>query len=121
MGDFNEFDGGYTTIGPSPFNSIIMTNDFATLFTFIPKSPTETEVELMWLVNERAVEGIDYDINEITWMWDETTKADKRIIENNQKGVLSSKYEPGPLSKMEIGLDKLKKWYLKHLELEITK
>ena len=51
----------------------------------------------------------------------ETTKADKRIIENNQKGVLSSKYEPGPLSKMEIGLDKLKKWYLKHLELEITK
>ena len=121
MGDFNEFDGGYTTIGPSPFNSIIMTNDFATLFTFIPKSPTETEVELMWLVNKRAVEGIDYNINEITWMWDETTKADKKIIENNQKGVLSSKYEPGPLSKMEIGLDKLKKWYLKHLELEITK
>jgi len=121
MGDFNEFDGGYTTIGPSPFNSIIMSNDFATTFTFIPKGPTDTEVEIMWLVNENAIEGVDYDIDNLTWMWHETTLADKRIIEDNQKGVLSKKYEPGPLSKMEVGLEKLKKWYLKHLEIEIEK
>ena len=98
-----------------------MCNDFATLFTFIPVSSLHTQVELMWLVHKDAEEGKDYNIEEMTWMWDLTTIADKKIIENNQKGVLSSKYEPGPLSKMEIGLDKLKKWYLKHLELEITK
>ena len=79
MGKFKEYDCGYTSVGTSPFNSLLMCNDFATLFTFIPISPLYTQVELMWLVNERAVEGIDYDINEITWMWDETTKADKRI------------------------------------------
>ena len=116
MGDFTEFDGGYTTIGPSPFNSIIMSNDFATTFTFIPKDPLNTDVEIMWLVNENAIEGIDYDLDNLIWMWHETTIADKRIIEDNQKGVLSKKYEPGPLSKMEIGLEKLKNWYLKHLE-----
>jgi len=121
MGKFNEFDGGYTTIGPSPFNSIIMSNDFATTFTFIPKGPNDTDIEIMWLVNENAIEGVDYNVEDLTWMWHKTTLADKRIIEDNQKGVLSKKYEPGPLSKMEMGLEKLKKWYLKHLEESIKK
>ena len=42
------------------------------------------------------------------------------IIENNQKGVLSKKYVPGPLSEMEKGLEKFKSWYLKHLEISIS-
>lgn len=121
MGEFNEFDGGYTTIGPSPFNSIIMSNDFATTFTFIPKGPNDTDIEIMWLVDENAIEGVDYNIEELTWMWHKTTLEDKRIIEDNQKGVLSKKYEPGPLSEMEMGLEKLKIWYLKHLEKSIKK
>ena len=54
------------------------------------------------------------------WMWDVTTVADKRIIEDNQKGVLSEKYVPGPLSEMEKGLEKFKSWYLRHLENSIT-
>ena len=104
MGKFKEFDGGYTTVGTSPFNSIIMSNDFATTFTFIPRGPMETDVEIMWLVHEDAIEGKDYDLNNLIWMWDQTTIADKKIIENNQKGVMSKKYIPGPLSEMELGL-----------------
>ena len=119
MGNFKEFDGGYTTIGPSPFNSLIMSNDFATCFTFLPKTNKKTNVELMWLVDKSAIEGIDYNKEEISWLWDETTLADKRIIEDNQKGVLSKKYIPGPLSKMELGLEKFKNWYLKSLKKSI--
>lgn len=119
MGKFKEFDGGYTTVGTSPFNSFIMSNDFATIFTFIPRGPLKTDVEIMWLVHEDAEEGKDYDLNKLIWMWDKTTIADKKIIENNQKGVMSKKYVPGPLSEMEIGLEKLKKWYLKHLEIKL--
>ena len=120
MGNFKNFDGGYTTIGTSPFNSLIMSNDFATTFTFIPRGPMKTDVEIMWLVDENASEGKDYNIDELTWMWNETTIADKRIIENNQNGVLSRKYKPGPLSTMEIGLEKLKNWYLNHLKKKLT-
>ena len=120
MGKFKEFDGGYTTVGTSPFNSLIMSNDFATTFTFIPRGPMETDVEIMWLVHEDAIEGKDYDLNNLIWMWDQTTIADKKIIENNQKGVMSKKYIPGPLSEMELGLKKLKKWYLKHLKNKIS-
>lgn len=120
MGKFKVFDGGYTTVGTSPFNSLIMSNDFATTFTFLPRGPMKTDVEIMWLVNEEAQEGKDYNLDNLTWMWDKTTLADKKIIENNQMGVLSKKYVPGPLSKMEIGLKKLKKWYLKHLKNKIS-
>ena len=120
MGKFKEFDGGYTTVGTSPFNSLIMSNDFATTFTFIPRGPMETDVEIMWLVHEDAIEGKDYDLNNLIWMWDKTTIADKKIIENNQKGVMSKKYIPGPLSEMELGLKKLKKWYLTHLKNKIS-
>ena len=120
MGDFKEYDSGYTSVGTSPFNSLLMCNDFATLFTFIPISSLHTQVELMWLVHKDAEEGKDYNLEEMTWMWDLTTIADKKIIENNQKGVLSKKYVPGPLSEMEKGLEKFKSWYLRHLEISIS-
>ena len=116
MGNFKDYDCGYTSVGTSPFNSLLMCNDFATLFTFIPKSTLETDVELMWLVHKDAEEGKDYNLKDMIWMWDETTVADKRIIENNQKGVNSRKYSPGPLSQMEKGVEKFKNWYLKHLD-----
>ena len=54
------------------------------------------------------------------WMWDKTTISDKKIIENNQKCVLSKKYEPGPLSQMEKALDNFKQWYLKRLDQVIS-
>ena len=120
MGKFKDYDSGYTSVGTSPFNSLLMCNDFATLFTFIPVSPLYTQVELMWLVHKDAEEGKDYNLEEMKWMWDVTTIADKRIIENNQKGVLSDKYVPGPLSQMEKGLEKFKSWYLRHLENSIS-
>ena len=120
MGKFKDYDCGYTSVGTSPFNSLLMCNDFATLFTFIPVSPLYTQVELMWLVHKDAEEGKDYNIEEMKWMWDVTTIADKRIIEDNQNGVLSKKYVPGPLSQMEKGLEKFKSWYLRHLENSIS-
>ena len=120
MGQFKDYDCGYTSVGTSPFNSLLMCNDFATLFTFIPISPLYTQVELMWLVHKDAEEGKDYNLEEMKWMWNVTTIADKRIIEDNQKGVLSKKYQPGPLSKMEKGLEKFKSWYLRHLANSIT-
>ena len=73
----------------------------------------------MWLVHKDAKKGVDYNVDKMTWMWNETTLADKKIIENNQNGVMSKKYIPGPLSQMEVGLEKLKSWYLNHLKLTL--
>ena len=75
----------------------------------------------MWLVHKDAEEGKDYNLKDMIWLWDKTTIADKRIIEDNQKGVLSSKYQPGPLSTMELGVESFKNWYLETFYLALDK
>jgi Rieske 2Fe-2S family protein len=48
-------------------------------------------------------------------MWDVTSKADKRIINDNQAGVNSRFYEPGPFSEMESSPRDFAQWYLRTL------
>jgi Rieske 2Fe-2S family protein len=77
--------------------------DHAVIYRFIPRGVRETEMEVIWLVAGGAVEGRDYDLERVTWLWKVTSLADKRIIERNQAGVASRAYEPGPFSLMEPG------------------
>ena len=92
MGKFDKFDGGLTQVSFNPFGCCYFTNDFGIMFSFKPKSLNETEVELIWIVDENAQEGIDYKTEDIAYIWDVTTVADTRIIENNQNGLLSQAY-----------------------------
>jgi Rieske 2Fe-2S family protein len=112
MGNFRDFDGGQTVMFFGPLFSIIALNDHAILFNFRPKTPRHTEVTLTWLVNEAAKAGIDYNIGDLTWLWDVTTVQDATIIGNNQKGVNSHKYVPGPYSEWEGETCAFTKWYL---------
>ena len=59
-----------------------------------------------------AEPGKDYRVEELTWLWDVTTIADKRIIEENQKGVDSRFYESGPYTAMEDFARAFINWYL---------
>ena len=77
--------------------------DHGVIYRFIPRGVLETQMEVLWLVAADAREGGDYDVEALTWLWDITSLADKRIIETNQAGVLSRFYEPGPFSLMEPG------------------
>ncbi len=77
--------------------------DHGVIYRFIPRGPLETEMEVVWLVRGDARGGVDYDLDALTWLWDVTSRADKRIIETNQAGVRSRAYQPGPFSLMEPG------------------
>ncbi len=77
--------------------------DHAVIYRFIPRGVRKTEMEVIWLVAGSAEAGRDYDLARLTWLWDVTSLADKRIIETNQAGVRSRLYEPGPFSPMEPG------------------
>ncbi len=115
MGQFNDWDGGYTGVFSSPFATLLMTNDFATAFRFTPVSALYTEVDLLWLVRGDSENGKDVDVDKMTWLWDVTTVADKRIIEDNQAGVMSRMYRPGPYSRQEKAVEALIQWYLERL------
>jgi phenylpropionate dioxygenase-like ring-hydroxylating dioxygenase large terminal subunit len=109
MGKRSGFDQGRMYLSFSPFSQLVATNDFAVLFLFTPRSATHTDVDLYWLVDGKAT---DVDVKRMIWGWDETTKQDKTITENNQAGILSKRYQPGRYSEHERRVVTFQQWYL---------
>ena len=72
--------------------------EYAFMFTAIPTGPQETRVVSKWLVHRDAVEGVDFRIADLTEMWTKTNLQDRELAENNQRGVNSLGYRPGPFS-----------------------
>lgn len=112
LGDYTEYDGGITSFTHLPLIWYVVANDYAFLTRFTPVTPLQTELELTWLVRDDAVEGRDYDADEVCWLWRETAAQDKTICENNQRGILSSRYQPGPYATTEQAVEQFICWYL---------
>jgi Rieske 2Fe-2S family protein len=96
---------------PSSWNHMMA--DHAISFRMLPISATETELTTKWLVHKDAVEGKDYDLKTLTEVWMATNDEDRRVVEWNQKGILSPAYEPGPYSELhEGGVIQFVDWYV---------
>lgn len=107
-----EPDDGEALISFGPLFYIYLCDDHATLFRFTPVSTQFTEVRVSWVVRGDAEEGRDFDIDKLKWMWDVTTIEDTKIINDNQKGVNSRRYRPGPYSTHEGWTRSFIDWYL---------
>lgn len=95
---------------PNTWNHFLA--DQAITFRVLPISATETQVTTTWLVHKDAVEGVDYDLKTLTEVWLNTNDEDRRVVEENQKGILSPAYEPGPYSTIqEEGVIQFVDWY----------
>ncbi len=115
LGEYTQFDGGITSFMHLPLIWYVVSNDHALLTRFTPVSPLETELELTWLVRSDAVAGRDYDPDAVCWLWRVTAEQDKTICENNQRGIMSSRYQPGPYTTAESSVNDLVEWYLQEL------
>jgi Rieske 2Fe-2S family protein len=112
LGSIRDYDGGCTDLQIGPVLFGLMYCDYVVLYRFTPSGVGQADCDITWLVRGDAEEGRDYDRDELTWLWDVTTLADKDIIERNQQGVNSRYYQPGPLSSMENFTWKFISWYL---------
>jgi phenylpropionate dioxygenase-like ring-hydroxylating dioxygenase large terminal subunit len=112
MGDFTEYDHGFTYIDVGPASFFLAYPDHGIMYLFIPRGPQKTDMEISWLVRNDAQEGSDYDRGRLTWMWDVTSVADKLIIDQNQQGVNSRYYRPGPYGPMESETRSFVEWYM---------
>ena len=74
------------------------TADQVLMFSAMPVAPQETIVTAKWLVHKDAVEGVDYNLEDLTDLWTRTNLQDRDLVENNQAGVNSPAYRPGPYS-----------------------
>ncbi|WP_299072703.1 aromatic ring-hydroxylating dioxygenase subunit alpha [uncultured Paraglaciecola sp.] len=115
LGAITEYDGGASELMIGPLSYFLIYDDYMVAYRFLPRSIDECVCDVSWFVNKRAIEGKDYQLEQLTWLWDVTTQADKTIIMNNQKGVDSRFYQPGRLSEMETFQQSFLNWYLQAL------
>ena len=87
--------------------------DYGMTTRLLPTGPTTTDVEVTFLVAEGAVADADYRLDDVTAVWRATSEQDWLLCENNQAGINSSAYRPGPYSpSMERSVELFTTWYL---------
>ena len=80
-----------------------------------------TQLTTKWLVHREAVEGVDYRLEELTRVWLSTNEQDRRIVHENQIGMNTPTYEPGPFSHTEeSGVGQFVDWYSRRLERRLS-
>jgi Rieske 2Fe-2S family protein len=93
------------------------TSDVVFMFSAMPTAPDETVVTSKWLVHKDAVEGVDYDVDKLTELWTKTNLQDRDLCENNQRGVSSLGYVPGPYSQeAEALVMRFVDWYCAEID-----
>lgn len=89
-----------------------MQSDHLVVFRVLPISAQETIVTTKWFVHKEAIEGVDYDVDRLRHVWDATNEQDRVLGEENQRGINSIGYQPGPYSETyEFGIVNFMEWY----------
>ncbi|GAA4486078.1 aromatic ring-hydroxylating oxygenase subunit alpha [Gluconacetobacter asukensis] len=95
-------------------------SDHIVTFTALPLDEGRTLVRTKWLVHKDAVEGVDYDLEKLTDVWNVTNRQDADLVEMTQRGVADPAYVPGPYSPYTEGLvEKFMLWYLARLHAHL--
>lgn len=111
LADLGEARLGRLSIHTQPNAWLHVLSDHAVVFQVLPLAVDRTLVRTTWLVNEDAVEGVDYDLAELTHVWTETNAQDSAFVALTQAGVADPAYEPGPYTSSEYQVDHFLSWY----------
>ena len=116
MGKHTTYDSGVVGLIHYPNFWMDAVADYLWVMRITPLDALRSVVDLTWLVNGEAEEGRDYDLERLTEFWKITGEQDWMLCENNQKGILSEKYQPGPLADVEEDVVHFHQWYLNALK-----
>lgn len=120
LGDFTRADLGGLSFWTQPNSWHHFMSDHIVVFSVLPLSAEKTLVTTKWLVHKDAREGIDYQLDNLTAVWNATNAQDKALVELSQQGARSSAYQPGPYSPYTEGLvENFCKWYVDRLKAAI--
>jgi Rieske 2Fe-2S family protein len=112
MGDHKDYDAGVLGLVVYPNFWMDAVSDYMWTMRLTAVSPSRTVIDLTWLVDENAVEGVDYTNERLTDFWRITGDQDWELCENNFRGVESSHYEPGPYAPVENDVADFVGWYI---------
>jgi Rieske 2Fe-2S family protein len=78
-----------------------------------PIDETTTRIQADWLVSETAKEGADYSVERLIAFSKRVNEEDYEIAEDQAKGIMSSRYQPGPYSPVkEKMVEHFVAWYI---------
>ncbi|MEV0480849.1 aromatic ring-hydroxylating dioxygenase subunit alpha [Streptomyces sp. NPDC050508] len=95
--------------------------DHAITFSTIPLGPDRTLVRTTWLVHADAVEGIDYDLDTMTKVWQATNDQDAVLVARAHQGISSPAYLPGPYGPTEEQVEAFVNWYVTRLKAHLER
>lgn len=96
-----------------------VTSDHALLFSVIPIAPDQTLVRTTWLVHPDAVEGVDYDLDRLTSVWEITNQQDADLVALAHSGIADPAYIPGPYGPSEFQVEAFINWYITTLRTNL--
>lgn len=115
LGDLRDFRLGRCSMHLQPNSWFHLLGDHVITFAAFPVNEHQTRVRTTWLVADDAIEGVDYDLDELTHTWKQTNLQDKDFVELCQRGASDPAYEPGPYMKSEYQVDAFITWYLQRM------
>ena len=122
MGDYTDAEVGTLRVRTLPNFWVHASCDHSVAVRLTPNGLTHTSIRMIWLVNGKAEEGRDSDLEKLLPFWLLTAEQDWAICSNQQRGVNSHAYIPGPLSTYkEYNLDRFLRWYLQELKTALEK
>ncbi|MEP7108991.1 MAG: aromatic ring-hydroxylating dioxygenase subunit alpha [Ferruginibacter sp.] len=115
MGDHKDFNAGVLGLVVYPNFWMDAVSDYMWTMRLTAVSPSQTTIDLTWLVDNNAVEGVDYTIDRLVEFWKITGEQDWELCQNNYRGIESSHYQPGPYAPVESDVAKFVDWYIERL------
>lgn len=112
MGDHQDYDAGVLGLVMYPNFWMDAVSDYVWTMRLTAVSPSLTYIDLTWLVDKDATEGVDYNVERLTDFWRITGEQDWELCENNFSGIESSHYQPGPYAPIEADVAKFVDWYI---------
>jgi Rieske 2Fe-2S family protein len=116
IGQHKDFDAGVLGLVTYPNFWMDAVADYMWTMRVTAVSPSKTLIDLSWIVDEKAVEGVDYTKERLTEFWKITGEQDWALCENNFSGIESSKYKSGPYAPAEDEVVKFVDWTIERLK-----
>ncbi len=111
LGNFKKPEGSGLSLWTHPNSWNHFLTDHIVTFAVFPLSVDRTLVRTKWLVAADAVEGVDYDLDNLTMVWTQTNAQDQSLAEGAYRGICSGGYRPGPLADEEYLVKQFLSWY----------
>jgi Rieske 2Fe-2S family protein len=93
-------------------------DDHVVVVRFTPRDVASTDAEIFYLVHPDAKEGKDFDPKRVQALWGNTYREDRWICENQQFGIMSSRYNyrgAQPYAAQEGGPASFIQWYMREV------